>query len=103
MQRQSVVAGFPPDTPMTGTTAASVRSGSINGGADGMLGPMTSLSMSDQQQQQQGFVDMTMTPQPEPQFFNGFMDMADWRLPMEYQPELWQFDSVLDNNRYNQN
>ncbi|KAI8181028.1 hypothetical protein K4K51_002127 [Colletotrichum sp. SAR 10_75] len=103
MQRQSVVAGFPPDTPMTGTTAASVRSGSINGGADGMLGSMTSLSMSDQQQQQQGFVDMTMTPQPEPQFFNGFMDMADWRLPMEYQPELWQFDSVLDNNRYNQN
>ncbi|KAF6803127.1 fungal specific transcription factor [Colletotrichum sojae] len=100
----SQVAGFPPDALMGGTPSAS-RSGSINGNTSDVLGPMTSLSMSDQQQQRpQGLMGMTGLVQPnEGPFFPGFMDMADWRLPMDYQPELWQYDNMLDGRYQNQN
>ncbi|KAL0935185.1 fungal specific transcription factor [Colletotrichum truncatum] len=106
MARQSI-GGFPPELGMTGTTPG--RSGSINGASPDVLGPMTSLTMSDQQQQQQqGFVDMTaltpVTPASETPFMSGFMDIAtDWRLPMDYQPELWQYDNILDSRYQNRN
>ncbi|TDZ66105.1 Fusaridione A cluster transcription factor fsdR [Colletotrichum trifolii] len=78
------------------------RNGSINGNGD-VLGGLNSLSMSDAQQPA-GFVEMGgMTPgASDGQFFaGGLMDMADWRLPLDYQPELWQYDNVLDG-RFNQ-
>lgn len=90
---------------MGGTPSAS-RSGSINGNTSDVLGPMTSLSMSDQQQRQrpQGVMDMTGLVQPnDGHLFPGFMDMADWRLPMDYQPELWQYDNILNGRYHNQN
>ncbi|KDN64341.1 putative fungal specific transcription factor domain-containing protein [Colletotrichum sublineola] len=88
-----------------------VRSVSINNGAADadVLSSMTSLSMSDAQQQQQlqqGFMNLAgeMMQPNEGQFFPGFMDMAaDWRLLMDYQPELWQYDSVLDDQFPSQN
>lgn len=103
----SQVSGFPPDAVMGGTPSAS-RSGSINGNTSDVLGPMTSLSMSDPRQQQQqqrpqGLIDMAGLVQPnDGQYFPGFMDMADWRLPMDYQPELWQYDNLLDGRYQNQ-
>ncbi|KAK2029948.1 hypothetical protein LX32DRAFT_342461 [Colletotrichum zoysiae] len=90
--------------------AEQVRSGSINSGTADVLSSMTSLSMSDaqqqQQRQQQAFLNLAggLTQLNEGQFFPGFLDMAtDWRLPMDYQPELWQYESVLDNQFTNQN
>ncbi|OHW92902.1 fungal specific transcription factor [Colletotrichum incanum] len=100
----SMTPGVPVDafsSPMGGPGSA--RSGSINSTAD-VLGPMTSLSMSESQQQ--GFMNLAagLTQPNEGQFFTSFMDMAaDWRLPMDYQPELWQYDSLLDNRFPNQN
>ncbi|KAK7459933.1 fungal specific transcription factor [Colletotrichum acutatum] len=76
------------------------RSGSINGSTPDVLGSMTSLSMADQQQQQTSpFMDLSagLASPNNGQLFPGFMDMADWRLPMDYQPELWQYDNLLDN------
>ncbi|KAK1547215.1 fungal specific transcription factor [Colletotrichum paranaense] len=77
------------------------RSGSITGSTPDVLGSMTSLSMADQQQQQQTspFMDLStgLASPNDGQLFPGFMDMADWRLPMDYQPELWQYDNLLDN------
>ncbi|EXF78771.1 fungal specific transcription factor [Colletotrichum fioriniae PJ7] len=87
---------FSPQMPGPGTA----RSGSINGSTPDVLGPMTSLSMADQQQQQTSpFMDMSagLASPNDGQLFPGFMDMADWRLPMDYQPELWQYDNLLDN------
>ncbi|KAL2883022.1 hypothetical protein SGCOL_001712 [Colletotrichum sp. CLE4] len=97
-------AAFSPQVSGPGTT----RSGSINGSTPDVLGSMTSLSMADQQQQQQQpspFMDLSagLAPPNDGQLFPGFMDMADWRLPMDYQPELWQYDNLLDNRFPNQN
>ncbi|WQF87357.1 hypothetical protein CDEST_12371 [Colletotrichum destructivum] len=100
-QPQTPIQNIPLDTlsPTIGGPG-SARSGSVNSGTGDVLGSMTSLSMSDTQQQQrqtqqQGFMDISagLTQPNESQFFTGFMDMAaDWRLPMDYQPELWQYD-----------
>ncbi|GJD02791.1 fungal specific transcription factor [Colletotrichum higginsianum] len=101
-QPQTPIQNIPLDTlspPIGGPGSA--RSGSVNSGTGDVLGSMTSLSMSDTQQQQrqtqqQGFMDISagLTQPNEGQFFTGFMDMAaDWRLPMDYQPELWQYDT----------
>ncbi|KAK1595903.1 fungal-specific transcription factor domain-containing protein [Colletotrichum navitas] len=85
--------------------AGPVGSGGISsGGTADMLRSMTTLSMSDTQHQ--GFMGIAGEPmQPnESQFFPGFVNMAaDWRLPMDFQPELWQYDSVLTNQFPNQN
>ncbi|GJC88305.1 fusaridione A cluster transcription factor fsdR [Colletotrichum liriopes] len=105
----SMTTGVPVDafsSPIGGPGSA--RSGSINSSTADVLGPMTSLSMSESQQQsqQQGFMNLAagLTQPNEGQFFTGFMDMAaDWRLPMDYQPELWQYDNLLDNRFPNQN
>ncbi|TQN71948.1 Fusaridione A cluster transcription factor fsdR, partial [Colletotrichum shisoi] len=97
-QPQTPIQNIPLDTlspPIGGPGSA--RSGSVNSGTGDVLGSMTSLSMSHTQQQQretqqQGFMDISagLTQPNESQFFTGLMDMAaDWRLPMDYQPELW--------------
>ncbi|EFQ25394.1 fungal specific transcription factor domain-containing protein [Colletotrichum graminicola M1.001] len=114
-QAAPLTAGIPVDafsSPMGG--AGLVGSGGINSGTTDMLRSMTTLSMSGtppppppppQQQQQQGFMGIVGGPtQPdETQFFPGFVNMAaDWRLPMDFQPELWQYDSVLNNQFPNQ-
>ncbi|KAK1636073.1 fungal-specific transcription factor domain-containing protein [Colletotrichum phormii] len=91
---------FSPQMSGPGTT----RSGSKNGSTPDVLGSMTSLSMADQQQQPSPFMDLSagLAPPNDGQLFPGFMDMADWRLPMDYQPELWQYDNLLDNRFPNQ-
>ncbi|OLN81775.1 putative transcriptional regulatory protein C11D3.07c 2, partial [Colletotrichum chlorophyti] len=104
------MSAFPPAMSDTAPGAAGlgvVRNGSINENTSDVLGPLTSLSMSDQQQQQQqqGYMDMTggLTQPVESQFMSVFTDVADWRLPLDYQPELWQYDSILDSRFPNQN
>ncbi|KAK1991005.1 fungal-specific transcription factor domain-containing protein [Colletotrichum falcatum] len=99
-QAVPLTAGVPVgafSSPMGG--AGPDRGGSISSGAADVLGSMTSLSMSDAQPQQQGFMGLAggLAQSNEGQFFPGFMNMAvDWRLPMDYQPELWHYGSISD-------
>lgn len=84
----------PSTSDIQGFTPGSCPGEDVNGSATDVLGPLTSLSMSDHQQ---GFMGLPAgLAQPDGnQFFTGLVDMSDWRLPMDYQPQLWQYDNPL--------
>ncbi|KAK1522987.1 fungal specific transcription factor domain-containing protein [Colletotrichum paranaense] len=83
-------------------TKAAVQPGNVSSNCDAAGFIRVNSAADIEQYPQLDVVSMASTTTPEAPFFGGVLDVANWGLPMEYHPQLWQCQEVLNHSHSDQ-